>query len=69
MKIKRKYSTPDIEQHFLDASVSLDPWSGITPPGGMSAPESHAPPAAPEFENPSAADYPFGGEGPDYTNM
>ncbi len=69
MKIKRKYSTPHINEYFVDKLISLWAGSGITPPEGMAAPEPTSPPAGPAFENPSASEYPFGGESPDYSNM
>ncbi|WP_430816288.1 hypothetical protein [Carboxylicivirga sp. RSCT41] len=71
MTIKRKYFKPDIEEHCNDLDTCLfmasigDP---VDPPFPAAAPES-SPEAAPQFENPSAADYPFGGDSPDFSNM
>jgi hypothetical protein len=37
---------------------------------GEAPPDSKTPPAAsPQFENPSKAEYPFGGDSPDFSNM
>ncbi len=70
MIIKRKYIKPDIEEHFVDGMISLWAGSAITPPAQASeAAPSAASAPSPEFENPSAAEYPFGGDSPDFSNM
>ena len=66
MKIKKIYSKPDIDEHFVDRLISLWAGSGITPP---ILPSSKTSPKDPSFITPSAVDYPFGGDSPDYTNM
>jgi len=69
MKSKKIYSSPGIEEFMIDKVISLEFGSPITPPA--SAPQSDTPvnPAGPQFENPAAAEYPFGGEGPDFSNL
>ncbi|MBK3515818.1 hypothetical protein [Carboxylicivirga marina] len=71
MKIKRNYSKPDLEEHLNDLQSCLFMFSDpITDPDGGGLKSMEVPPAsAPPFENPSAADYPFGGDSPDYTDM
>jgi len=69
MKIRRKYSTPNIEEHFIDNLISL--WGDSDPPEppGSMNPQGSTPEAGPSFDNPSSAEYPFGGDKPEYTNM
>ncbi|MCG8583013.1 MAG: hypothetical protein MI866_24050 [Bacteroidales bacterium] len=71
MTIKRKYIKPDIEEHFNDLDTCLFMVSDgpIEPP--FPAPSAAEAPAeaAPKFENPSSAEYPFGGDSPDFSNM
>jgi len=70
MKIRRKYSTPNIEEHFIDNLISLfNDSTPPLPPGQSMNPQGSTPEAGPGFENPSSADYPFGGDKPEYTNM
>ena len=69
MKIKKTYSPPLIEEHQIDQIFC---WTNKSDPitiTGGSVDESKTPSEGPSFENPSAADYPFGGDNPDYTNM
>lgn len=69
MKIKKRYITPHIEEHMIDAEISLFMVSGADgnpETGGISV--RSTPSSGPAFENPSAAESPFK-DGPDYSNM
>ena len=69
MKVKKTYSKPNIEEHFIDKGIVYLFGSLPTPPSA--APESSPPTlkSAPKYDNPPAQDYPFGSDSPDYTNM
>ncbi|MCT4646585.1 MAG: hypothetical protein N4A74_16475 [Carboxylicivirga sp.] len=69
MKVKKAYTKPHIEEFFIDQVVNL--WEGSKPLPGSAAPQGTEPTlkSAPNYENPPAQEYPFGGDGPDYSNM
>lgn len=71
MTIKKTYTKPTIEEHTLDRIVNLQIGSPVGPPFPASASEAPEAPSAasPQIENPSAAEYPFGGDSPDFSNM
>ncbi|MCT4590016.1 MAG: hypothetical protein N4A71_19480 [Carboxylicivirga sp.] len=70
MKVKKAYTKPHIEEFFIDQVVNL--WEGSKPGPGFPAAREHTEPSlksAPKYDNPPVQDYPFGGDGPDYSNM
>lgn len=69
MNIKKIYSKPEIEEHILDQEICLAAPSDPGPPWSEAAPEQTNRSKGPDFQSPPANEYPFGGKGPDYTNM
>lgn len=69
MIIRRNYSKPDIEEHFIDQVINLAEVSGEWDPVEPTSFQAPSPSSSPQLENPSAAEYPFGGDSPDFSNM